>query len=236
MTNPATPEPAPERHFSHRVGWLRAAVLGANDGIVSTASLMIGVATAGSDPKHILLAGVAGLVAGSMSMASGEFVSVSSQSDVEQAELVREAYELENFPDREHAELRDIYVDRGLDEDLAHKVARQLMHHDALGVHAREELGFNEKTSARPIQAALTSALSFSLGAAIPLATILVVPSTALIATISIVTLVLLGALGALGAYFGGAPIWRATFRVTFWGALAMIVTASVGVLFGVVA
>lgn len=226
--------PPPERHFAHRVGWLRAAVLGANDGIVSTASLMIGVASAGSDAFHIMLAGVAGLVAGAMSMASGEFVSVSSQSDTERAELEREAFELENYPEREHAELRDIYMERGLDRDLADQVADQLMRHDALSTHAREELGLSETLSARPIQAALISALSFSLGAAVPLGVIFFVPSTALIAAISVVSLALLAALGALGALVGGAPVLRAAVRVTFWGALAMAITALVGTLFGV--
>lgn len=231
--NTKAEHPAPERHLHHRVGWLRAAVLGANDGIVSTSSLMIGVAAAGTDTFHIALAGVAGLVAGAMSMASGEFVSVSSQSDTEKAELAREAYELENYPEREHAELRDIYVERGLDKDLADQVARQLMREDALGVHAREELGLSETMSARPIQAALTSALSFSLGAGIPLLALLFVPSTALIAAISIVSLLLLAVLGALSAYAGGAPVLRAMLRVTVWGALAMVITALIGSLFG---
>ena len=222
-----------ERHRTERIGWLRAAVLGANDGIVSTASLVIGVAAAGASHQSILVAGVAGLVAGAMSMAAGEYVSVHSQADTEQADLSRERIELDGDPAAEHRELAGIYVARGLDPELARQVAEQLMAHDALGAHARDELGISEALSARPIQAALASAASFSVGALLPLVVIASAPQANLIPWISGTALVFLAILGAISARVGGAPILAGAWRVTFWGALAMAITAAVGVLFG---
>ena len=225
----------PENHLVSRIGWLRAAVLGANDGIVSTASLIVGVAAAASAPSEVLVAGTAGLVAGAMSMAAGEYVSVSSQADTERADLARERAELASRPDVETEELTQIYVDRGLSPDLARQVAVQLMERDALGAHARDELGISEVTSARPIQAALTSAATFAVGAALPLALVLLLPPGRLVLGVSLASLVFLALLGAIGARAGGAPVLRATLRVTFWGALAMALTAAIGALFGTV-
>lgn len=224
-----------ENHNVDRIGWLRAAVLGANDGIVSTASLIVGVAAAAAKPSDILLTGVAGLVAGAMSMAAGEYVSVSSQSDTEQADLARETKELAVTPELEREELAQIYVKRGVDHELAVKVADQLMAKDALGAHARDELGISEITTARPVQAALTSAATFAIGAAMPLAMVLVSPAGMLIPIVSVASLGFLALLGAVGAKAGGADIIRATARVTFWGALAMLATAGIGKLFGAV-
>ncbi len=226
----------PESHLVSRVGWLRAAVLGANDGIVSTASLIVGVAAAGSGRPEVLVAGIAGLVAGAMSMAAGEYVSVSSQSDTEQADLAREQAELATQPEFEREELARIYIDRGVSPDLAHQVADQLMAKDALGAHARDELGISEVMTARPIQAALTSAATFAVGAALPLAMVLMVPGSLLIVGVSAASLVFLALLGAIGAWTGGANVAKATLRVTFWGALAMALTAGIGALFGVAA
>jgi VIT1/CCC1 family predicted Fe2+/Mn2+ transporter len=223
-----------ERHRTHRIGWLRAAVLGANDGIVSTASLVLGVAAAGASSKSILVTGVAGLVAGAMSMAAGEYVSVSSQADTERADLDRERKELATDPRHEHDELAAIYVGRGLDAELAAKVSSQLMEHDALGAHARDELGISETLTARPLQAALASALTFSVGAALPLLVVLLVPSAALVWAVSASSLLFLALLGSLAARVGGAAVITAAARVTFWGALAMALTAGVGALFGV--
>ncbi len=224
-----------EHHNVDRIGWLRAAVLGANDGIVSTASLIVGVAAAAAKPSDILLTGVAGLVAGAMSMAAGEYVSVSSQSDTEHADLARETKELAETPEFEREELAQIYVKRGVDHDLAVKVADQLMAKDALGAHARDELGISEITTARPVQAALTSAATFAIGAAMPLAMVLISPTGMLIPVVSVASLGFLAVLGAVGAKAGGADTMRATTRVTFWGALAMIATAGIGKLFGAV-
>jgi len=222
-----------ENHLVSRVGWLRAAVLGANDGIVSTASLIVGVAAADAAASNVLVAGVAGLVAGAMSMAAGEYVSVSSQSDTEQADLAREKGELATQPDFERQELADIYVKRGVEPKLALQVADQLMAKDALGAHARDELGISEVTTARPIQAALTSAAAFSVGAAMPLAMVLASPAAWLAATVSVTSLLFLAVLGAIGAKAGGANVLRATVRVTFWGALAMALTAGIGAVVG---
>ena len=224
-----------ERHRTHRIGWLRAAVLGANDGIVSTASLVLGVAAAGASSKSVLVAGVAGLVAGAMSMAAGEYVSVSSQADTERADLDRERKELAAHPKQEHREMTAIYVDRGLDVGLASNVATQLMTHDALGAHVRDELGIDTLT-ARPVQAALASAVSFSVGAVLPLLIVLVVPVSALMWAVSGSSLLFLALLGSLAARAGGASVITAAARVTFWGALAMALTAGVGALFGVTA
>lgn len=224
-----------EHHFIHRIGWLRAAVLGANDGIVSTASLIVGVASASASRDSILLAGVAGLVAGAMSMAAGEYVSVSSQSDTEQADLEKERKALEESPEAELAELTQIYVDRGVEVELARRVAGQLTAHDGLGTHARDELGISETLSARPIQAALTSAATFSIGAVLPLAAAAIVPLSATIPVVSITSLASLGLLGASSARAGGASVVKAASRVVFWGALAMAATAAVGTLFGTV-
>ena len=223
-----------ERHRTSRIGWLRAAVLGANDGIVSTSSLVLGVAASGAAPKSILIAGVAGLVAGAMSMAAGEYVSVSSQADTENADLARERQELAATPEAEHAEMTAIYVERGLEPELASQVATQLMAHDALGAHARDELGISEMVTARPVQAALASAATFAVGAALPLLVVLLAPQPALIWAVAISSLLFLALLGALAAVTGGSPVLRATARVTFWGALAMALTAGVGALFGV--
>ena len=225
-----------ERHRTHRIGWLRAAVLGANDGIVSTASLILGVAAAGANSKSILIAGVAGLVAGAMSMAAGEYVSVSSQADTERADLDRERKELAADPEHEHAELAAIYVGRGLDAGLASDVATQLMAHDALGAHARDELGISDTLTARPVQAALASAGTFSVGAALPLLIVTLVPVSALMWAVSGSSLLFLALSGSLAAYVGGASVITAAARVTFWGALAMALTAGVGTLFGVTA
>ena len=225
-----------ERHKTHRIGWLRAAVLGANDGIVSTASLVLGVAAAGASSKNILIAGVAGLVAGAMSMAAGEYVSVSSQADTEAADLDRERKELAADPEHELAEMTAIYVGRGLDQGLAAQVATQLTAHDALGAHARDELGISETLSARPVQAALASAGTFSVGAALPLLVVLLAPVPALMWTVSASSLLFLALLGALAARTGGSSVWVSAARVTFWGALAMALTAGVGALFGVAA
>ena len=229
------PRPLPERHFVNRIGWLRAAVLGANDGIISTASLIVGVAVAATTQKDVLIAGVAGLVAGAMSMAAGEYVSVSSQSDSEQADLARERRELSENGEFELDELAEIYVKRGVDQQLARQVALQLMAKDALGAHARDELGISEITTARPVQAALTSAASFSVGAAMPLLMVVVSPPGALVPLVSAASLGFLALLGAIGARTGGANVLRATARVTFWGALAMAFTAGIGKLFGAV-
>ncbi|MGA9666775.1 MAG: VIT family protein [Gallionella sp.] len=225
-----------ERHRTHRIGWLRAAVLGANDGIVSTASLILGVAEAGVGAKSILIAGVAGLVAGAMSMAAGEYVSVSSQSDTEHADLERERRELAADPKYEHEELSAIYVKRGLEAGLASEVSAQLMKHDALGAHARDELGISEMMIARPVQAALASAGTFSVGAALPLLVVLSVPRSALFWSVSLSSLFFLALLGSLAARAGGASMITAAIRVTFWGALAMALTAGVGSLFGIAA
>ncbi len=223
-----------ERHLVSRIGWLRAAVLGANDGLVSTASLIVGVAAAAGKPSEILVAGVAGMVAGAMSMAAGEYVSVSSQADTERADLARETAELKVDGLAEHRELADIYVQRGVDVETATKVASQLMAKDALGAHARDELGISTITAARPIQAALTSALTFTAGAALPLAVAAVAPSQWIVLTVAAASLIFLAALGLIGAKAGGAGVWRAAARVTFWGALAMAVTAGIGRLVGV--
>lgn len=223
-----------ERHKTERIGWIRAAVLGANDGIVSTASLVLGVAAAGADSKALLVAGVAGLVAGAMSMAAGEYVSVSSQADTEGADLARERAELADAPEQEHAELAEIYVRRGLDQALADTVASQLMKQDALGAHARDELGISEVSTARPIQAAFASAGTFSVGAALPLCVVLLFPESLLMWVVPGSSLVFLALLGSLAAKVGGAPVLTAASRVTFWGALAMALTAGVGALFGV--
>ncbi|MGX9983118.1 VIT1/CCC1 transporter family protein [Methylobacterium fujisawaense] len=222
-----------ERHLIDRVGWLRAAVLGANDGLVSTASLIVGVAASAAGTGEILVAGVAGWAAGAMSMAAGEYVSVSSQADTEQADLARERGELADDPAAEREELARIYVDRGLDHALAVQVADQLMARDALAAHARDELGISDLTTARPVQAALTSAATFSAGAAMPLVVAALSPGNLAVYTVSAASLVFLAVLGALGAKAGGAPLVRATARVTFWGALAMAVTAGIGSLVG---
>ncbi len=222
-----------ENHLVSRIGWLRAAVLGANDGIVSTASLIIGVAAANATTTGVLVAGVAGLVAGAMSMAAGEYVSVSSQADTEKADLSREREELATQPEFERQELAQIYIDRGVEPHLALQVADQLMAKDALGAHARDELGISEATAARPILAALASAAAFSIGAVMPLAMVLISPPSRLVAVVSVASLLFLAVLGAIGARAGGANVWKATARVTFWGALAMALTAGIGAMFG---
>jgi len=224
-----------EIHKTYRIGWLRAAVLGANDGIVSTASLIVGIAASHAAHNEIVLAGVAGLVAGAMSMAAGEFVSGSSQADTEQADLKRERKELEEDGNHEQKELAAIYVSRGIDPLLAEQVAVQLMDHDALGAHARDELGISEAGTARPIQAALTSAATFAVGAALPLLIVLFAPDADLIALVSAASLLFLILLGMLAAYSGGAGIIKGAFRVAFWGALAMGLTAAVGSVFGTI-
>ena len=223
-----------EKHRTHRIGWLRAAVLGANDGIVSTASLVLGVAAAGANSKNIMVAGVAGLVAGAMSMAAGEYVSVSSQADTENADLDRERAELAADPKQEHAELTAIYVKRGLDKELASSVATQLTQKDALAAHARDELGISDTLAARPVQAALASAATFSVGAVLPLLVVLLFPASTLLWTVSGSSLLFLALLGSLAARTGGSSVLTAAIRVTFWGALAMALTAGVGALFGV--
>jgi VIT1/CCC1 family predicted Fe2+/Mn2+ transporter len=220
----------------HRIGWLRAAVLGANDGIVSTASLVLGVAAAGASSKSIVIAGVAGLVAGAMSMAAGEYVSVSSQADTERADLDRERKELAAHPKQEHREMTAIYVGRGLDVGLASNVATQLMEHDALGAHGRDELGISDTSAAKPVQAAMASAVTFSVGAALPLLIVLLVPVSTLMWAVSSSSLLFLSLLGSLAARVGGASVMKAAVRVTFWGALAMALTAGVGAMFGVAA
>jgi vacuolar iron transporter family protein len=225
----------PESHLVDRIGWLRAAVLGANDGIVSTASLIVGVAAASGKLSDILVAGVAGLVAGAMSMAAGEYVSVSSQSDTERADLAREKRELSEDAGSEREELAQIYVRRGVDLLLARQVADQLMAKDALGAHARDELGISDISAARPVQAALTSAATFALGAALPLLMVFVAPIDKLVPIVAIASLGFLALLGAVGAKAGGAEVGRATARVTFWGALAMLMTAGIGKLFGTI-
>jgi VIT1/CCC1 family predicted Fe2+/Mn2+ transporter len=224
-----------ERHRTDRIGWLRAAVLGANDGIVSTASLVVGVAAAHASRSSVLIAGVAGLVAGAMSMAAGEYVSVSSQADTERADLARERKELEVDNANEHKELASIYEGRGLEPLLAKQVADQLMDHDALAAHARDELGISVNFIARPVQAALASAVTFAVGAAMPLLVVLIAPETKLVPLVFGTTIIFLAGLGTLAALIGGAPIGRATARVTFWGALAMGITAAVGALFGTI-
>jgi len=226
--------PNRERTLTEGIGWLRAAVLGANDGIVSTASLIVGVAAAAQGRGEILVVGVAGLVAGAMSMAAGEYVSVSSQADTERADLARETAELETQPESELDELAGIYAARGVEPALARTVAAQLMAKDALGAHARDELGISEMTTARPIQAALTSALTFAAGAALPLVAAVVAPSAVIVPAVSVASLLFLALLGGIGARAGGAPITKAVARVTFWGAIAMALTAGVGAVFGV--
>ncbi len=222
-----------ERHRTAHIGWLRAAVLGANDGLISTASLVVGVAASGTTRSAVLIAGVAGLVAGAMSMAAGEYVSVSSQADTERADLERERHELATDVTGEHAELAAIYVERGLTPALALEVADQLMAGDALAAHARDELGIFEATAARPLQAALASAVSFAVGAALPVVVATIAPRATLATLVTASALVLLAALGALAARVGGAAMWRGALRVTFWGALAMAASALVGRLFG---
>lgn len=222
-----------EHHVVERLGWLRAAVLGANDGLLSTASLIIGVATAHGTHSSVLIAGIAGLVAGSMSMAAGEYVSVSSQADSERADLDRERGELRDNRDSELRELAGIYRKRGLDQELAGQVAKQLMARDALGAHARDELGISATTAARPIEAALASAISFAVGAALPLVMALLTPVAVVAEGVGIASLLFLAILGAVGAKTGGAPMLKAAIRVTFWGALAMVVTAGIGMAFG---
>jgi VIT1/CCC1 family predicted Fe2+/Mn2+ transporter len=225
--------PHPERHRTERIGWLRAAVLGANDGIVSTASLVVGVAAARATSHGILIAGVAGLVAGAMSMAAGEYVSVSSQSDTERADLELERKELATNKVAELAELTRIYIDRGLDPELARQVAEQLSAHDALAAHARDELGLSEALGARPVQAALASAVTFAVGAALPLLTVVLTPKAYLIPVVSGTSLLFLAVLGSLAATAGGASAAVGAVRVAFWGALAMALTAGVGTVFG---
>ncbi len=225
-----------ERHKNQRIGWLRAAVLGANDGIVSTASLILGVAAAGATSQNILITGVAGLVAGSMSMAAGEYVSVSSQSDTEKADIEKERLELASQPDHELAELAAIYMSRGLNADTAKSVAAQLMAHDALGAHTRDELGISDTSAAQPVQAAIASAATFAVGAALPLLVVFVSPQPMLSVAVAASSLVFLAALGSLAARAGGSSVLTAAMRVTFWGALAMALTYVVGALFGVAA
>ncbi|MFZ1990167.1 MAG: VIT family protein [Alphaproteobacteria bacterium] len=222
----------PERHVIERVGWLRAAVLGADDGIVSTASLIVGVAAAAASRETILVTGMAGLVAGAMSMAAGEYVSVSSQADAERADLARERTELSENIEAEHQELANIYIGRGVEPALARQVADQLMAKDALKAHARDELGISALTTARPVQAALTSAATFATGAALPLITVLLAPRSATVPSVSVTALFFLALLGAIGARAGGANVFRATLRVTVWGAFALAVTAGIGLAF----
>lgn len=224
-----------ERHRTQHIGWLRAAVLGANDGIVSTASLVVGVAAANATHSSVLVAGIAGLVAGAMSMAAGEYVSVSSQADTERADMERERFELESNEEHEQKELAEIYVRRGLDSALAKQVAEQLMAKDALAAHMRDELGISEVSTARPIQAALTSAATFAIGAALPLLVVLIAPLPILVPLVMGTTLLFLALLGVLSAYTGGARLVIGAVRVTFWGALAMALTAGIGSLFGAV-
>lgn len=225
----------PEKHKSTNIGWLRAAVLGANDGIVSTASLIVGVASANASYQNILVSGVAGLAAGALSMAAGEYVSVSSQADTEQADLARETLELETDPEFELKELQQIYIERGLSADLAKQVAIELTKHDALGSHARDELGITEIHKARPIQAAFASAITFAAGAALPLLVVLVSPITNLALIVSAASILFLCLLGILSAIAGGAHIGKAALRISFWGAFAMAVTSAIGSLFGAI-
>lgn len=222
-----------ENHRAHRIGWLRAAVLGANDGVVSVSSLVVGVAASGTTQSNVLLTGVAGLVAGALSMAAGEYISVQSQADTENADLAKERRELAEEPESELEELTSIYVARGLDRELARQVAEQLTARDALTTHAREELGITETLMARPIQASMASAAAFSVGAIIPILAAYFAPPNVVGTVTGVATIVTLTALGSLAAYAGGAPIWRGAVRVTFWGALAMAITAAVGRLFG---
>ena len=229
------PHAQTENHKSHNIGWLRAAVLGANDGIVSTASLIVGVAAANSSHENILLTGVAGLVAGAMSMAAGEFVSVSSQADTESADLKKEARELKLHPEHELEELTQIYVERGLDRKLAQEVASKLTAFDAIGSHARDELGIPETFKANPIQAAFSSAFAFAIGAALPLLLVLITPVESLILYVTLGSLIFLMVLGFLAAWIGGASMWKSAARVVFWGALALAITAGIGKLFGTV-
>jgi VIT1/CCC1 family predicted Fe2+/Mn2+ transporter len=223
----------PELHLVERIGWLRAAVLGANDGIVSTSSLIVGVAASAAGRPEVLIAGLAGLVAGAMSMAAGEYVSVSSQSDTENADLARERKELSDDPEAELAELAEIYVARGLEPGLAKEVAQALTRHDALGAHARDELGISQITTARPVQAALTSAATFAAGAALPMVVALIVPANAIITSVSAASLLFLAGLGAVGARAGGANPLKGALRVLFWSAAAIAATAGIGALFG---
>lgn len=223
-----------EGHKTHRTGWLRAAVLGANDGIVSTTSLVLGVAASGASTQTVVIAGVAGLVSGAMSMAAGEYVSVSSQADTERADLARESEELATNPRHEHEELTLIYIDRGLERALASSVATQLMAHDALGAHARDELGISATLTAKPVQAAFASAAMFAAGAALPLLVVLMVPSAALMWSLAGSALLFLTLLGFMAANVGGAPLLPSVLRVSFWGAMAMGLTTAVGTLFGV--
>jgi VIT1/CCC1 family predicted Fe2+/Mn2+ transporter len=225
-----------EQHVVGRIGWIRAAILGANDGIVSTASLIVGMAAASTTRENVITAGLAGLMAGAMSMAAGEYVSVSSQSDTEKADLARETRELETSPEFEKEELAAIYMQRGLDPGLARQVAEQMMHHDALGSHARDELGISDMLVARPVQAAFTSALTFAAGAALPLIALFTIPSSQPGPAVAVISLFFLASLGALAARVGGAPVFKSTVRVTFWGAVAMTATAAVGGIFGTVA
>lgn len=235
-SKPRRPLRHTEHHRASRIGWLRAAVLGANDGIVSTGSLILGVAAAGASHGSILVTGIAGLVAGAMSMAAGEYVSVHSQADTEKSDLARERAELAEDPAAEHVELTNIYVSRGLEHGLAQQLANQLMAKDALGAHARDELGISNELRARPIQAALASAASFSAGAALPLLVWALSPLQDIKLWLVVTSLAFLAFLGALAAKTGGAPMWNAVWRVTFWGALAMAITAGVGEMFHVVA
>lgn len=229
----AAPSKLHEDHATSRLGWLRAAVLGANDGVLSTSSLIIGVASAHASHASVLVAGVSGLVAGAMSMSAGEYVSVSSQADSERADLDRERAEIKDDPEGETRELAGIYVKRGLDRALALQVAHQLMARDALAAHSRDELGISDVTAARPIQAALASAAAFAVGAILPLGVALVTPNASVVIAVAVASLVFLALLGVVGAKIGGAAIWTAAVRVTFWGALAMAVTAGIGMLFG---
>lgn len=222
-----------EAHLVERTGWLRAAVLGANDGIVSTASLIVGVASAGQSTGAIIVTGMAGLVAGAMSMAAGEYVSVSSQSDSEKADRAREAEELATQPDAEREELVGIYQKRGLERDLAEQVADQMMAHDPLAAHLRDELGLHDALAAKPVQAAMSSAAAFAIGAALPLAMVPLMPAASLLSAVTAASLLFLALLGAIGAKVGGAKIGRAVVRVTFWGAMAMAATAAIGSIFG---
>ncbi len=221
-----------ENHHSNRIGWLRAAVLGANDGIISTASLIVGIAAAHTSHHNILIAGTASLIAGAMSMAAGEYVSVSSQRDTEQADIERERIELTNNAEDEHEELANIYISRGLEPNLAKQVAVALMAHDALGAHARDELGITEMIKARPLQAAITSAITFSIGAFLPLLMVMMTPITQLISAVSIVSLLSLALLGSLAAFVGGSNLVAGTLRITLWGALALTFTTGIGMLF----
>ncbi|QDU74691.1 VIT family protein [Bremerella volcania] len=226
--------PKPEQHRHDRIGWLRAAVLGANDGILSVGSILVGVASAQSDHPSVLLAGVAGLTAGALSMAAGEFVSVSSQSDTEAADRARETAEHQEDPEGELQELTNIYIDRGLSPELAHQVALQLTEHDALGTHLRDELGMSETHAARPLQAAFSSAAAFGIGGTFPVVATLFSPASWIAWIVACTTIAGLAILGSLSAWAGGSPIWKGTARVTFWGIVAMVVTSLVGKLFGV--